>query len=216
MTLSANAWGAHDPAQLIVLFHGYGSSGEDLLSLAPDLAIKLPDALFIAPDAPYKIPDQPMGYQWFDLQDRSLEAIKQNIDQARAPTHEWLDSLQKTYPNCPLGVLGFSQGGAVALDIGLARSCAAVVALSSFYVEIPTPHAHPAPVWMGHGNQDDVVAPQALPLSLAALNKAGISADGKHYPGVAHHTSPEMISDARDFLSKHLIAIGSLQAEKEV
>jgi len=63
------------PQQLVILLHGLGSDGRDLIGLAPLYALGLPDAVFVSPDAPYPCDMAPMGYQWFSLQDRSPEAI---------------------------------------------------------------------------------------------------------------------------------------------
>jgi predicted esterase len=55
------------PKQLVVLLHGYGSNGEDLISLAPYWAKTLPDAQFVSPNAPDPVPGYPGGYQWFPI-----------------------------------------------------------------------------------------------------------------------------------------------------
>ena len=51
----------------MILAHGYGSNGQDLMGLAPYLARELPDAVFVAPNAPEPIPGYAGGYQWFPL-----------------------------------------------------------------------------------------------------------------------------------------------------
>jgi phospholipase/carboxylesterase len=53
--------------QLIVLLHGLGADGDDLIGLAPYLAQALPDAAFAAPNAPFPCDRAPMGFQWFSL-----------------------------------------------------------------------------------------------------------------------------------------------------
>ena len=40
------------PRQLVVLLHGVGADGDDLIGLAPPLARHLPHAAFVAPNAP--------------------------------------------------------------------------------------------------------------------------------------------------------------------
>jgi predicted esterase len=52
------------PKQVILLLHGYGSSGADLISLAPHWRQTLPDALFLAPNAPQSS-SMGRGYQWW-------------------------------------------------------------------------------------------------------------------------------------------------------
>ncbi|MFX9073383.1 hypothetical protein ABTN28_19140, partial [Acinetobacter baumannii] len=49
---------------LVVLVHGYGADGSDLIGLAPHWQRLLPGAAFVAPNAPERIPGMPWGYQW--------------------------------------------------------------------------------------------------------------------------------------------------------
>ena len=51
----------------MVLLHGYGADGNDLIGLAPVLAPLMPDVVFHAPNAPYPCEGNPMGYQWFGI-----------------------------------------------------------------------------------------------------------------------------------------------------
>ena len=53
---------------LVVLLHGLGADGNDLIGLAPVLALHLPDTAFISPDAPFPCDMAPFGRQWFSLQ----------------------------------------------------------------------------------------------------------------------------------------------------
>src|SRR3546814_8198867 len=43
------------PKKLVLLLHGFGSSGTDMISLAPQWQEALPDTLFLAPHAPQQI-----------------------------------------------------------------------------------------------------------------------------------------------------------------
>ena len=58
----------HEPAsggqaqQLVILCHGVGADGNDLIGLAPYLAKVLPEAKFIAPNAPYAFDGAPSAY----------------------------------------------------------------------------------------------------------------------------------------------------------
>lgn len=52
---------------LVILLHGYGSNGDDLISLAPHWAGALPATVFVAPNAPDPCPGAPGGYQWWTL-----------------------------------------------------------------------------------------------------------------------------------------------------
>ena len=66
--LEGPSYGPHDkgkPGHLVVLLHGYGADGNDLIGLAPVLAPLMPDVVFLAPNAPYPCEGNPFGYQWF-------------------------------------------------------------------------------------------------------------------------------------------------------
>ena len=50
-----------EASQLIVLLHGVGADGQDLIGLAPHLAQSLPDAAFVSPNAPFPCDMAPFG-----------------------------------------------------------------------------------------------------------------------------------------------------------
>src|SRR5262245_9958023 len=51
-------------SRLVLLLHGYGADGRDLLGLAPHWVQRLPDTAFLAPNAPFPC-EMGFGYQWF-------------------------------------------------------------------------------------------------------------------------------------------------------
>ena len=68
--------------QLVILLHGLGADGNDLIGLAPHWAEFLPDAAFASPTAPFPCDMSPMGYQWFSVQDRSSSAMLAGVPSA--------------------------------------------------------------------------------------------------------------------------------------
>src|SRR5271170_2400107 len=58
-----------DATSIVILAHGYGSNGEDLIGLAPYWREALPDTVFVAPNAPEPCRDAPGGYQWWPVWD---------------------------------------------------------------------------------------------------------------------------------------------------
>ena len=64
-----------EPRRLVILLHGLGADGNDLIGLAPYWARLLPEAEFLSPNAPFPCDTAPYGYQWFSSQDRSPEAV---------------------------------------------------------------------------------------------------------------------------------------------
>ena len=81
------------PRQLVVLLHGVGADGHDLIGLAPMLAERLPHALFVAPDAPEPCDMAPYGRQWFSLQDRRPAAMLAGARRTAPLLDDYLDEL---------------------------------------------------------------------------------------------------------------------------
>lgn len=55
-------------SSIVLLLHGYGANGEDLIGLAPPLSQALPDTVFLSPNAPFPCESNPIGgFQWFDV-----------------------------------------------------------------------------------------------------------------------------------------------------
>ena len=80
------------PRQLVVLLHGVGADGNDLIGLVPALAPALPDAAFVAPDAPQPYDMAPFGRQWFSLQDLSPAAMLAGVRAAGTALDGFLDA----------------------------------------------------------------------------------------------------------------------------
>lgn len=184
--------------QLVVLLHGVGADGSDLIGLAPVLAEALPDVAFVAPDAPFPCDMAPFGRQWFSLQDRSTARLAAGV-QAVAPTlmaflEEELARL--SLPASALALAGFSQGAMTALHIGLrlAEPPAAILAYSGALLEAPeslaaevaSARAPRPPVLLVHGEADGVVPVGASRMAEAALRGAGVPVEALYVPGLDH------------------------------
>jgi phospholipase/carboxylesterase len=107
------------PRKVVVMLHGLGSNGEDLIGLAPILAQQLPDVLFLSPDAPqdYDMAPPGFGYQWFSLQSFDAESMLAGARVAGPQLNAYLDSvLERTgLDDSDLALLGFSQGTMMSL-----------------------------------------------------------------------------------------------------
>src|SRR5271170_4013884 len=68
--------------QLVVLCHGLGADGYDLIDLAPTWANALPDAAFVAPSAPDACDLGPTGRQWWSVADRSPPVVEAGVRRA--------------------------------------------------------------------------------------------------------------------------------------
>jgi len=124
--LEGPSYGPHNqgkPGHLVVLLHGYGADGNDLIGLAPLLGQLMPDVVFHAPNAPQPCEGNPFGYQWFGIS-RLDPAIALAGVQAAAPVLDaFLDETMAAHglDEAKTVLVGFSQGTMMALHVGLRR-----------------------------------------------------------------------------------------------
>ncbi|MBM3586996.1 MAG: phospholipase [Alphaproteobacteria bacterium] len=182
------------PDSIVLLLHGVGADGFDLIDLAPVWAEALPNTLFIAPHAPFPFKGVPFGRQWFDIMDRTPARLEAGLRHAAAIlgdfTHAKLTELGLGADR--LALMGFSQGAMVALFAGLrgvapAPACilaysGALLAPDSFGAEIS---ARP-PVLLVHGEADEVVPTNASRQAALALQAEGVPHELLLRPDLAH------------------------------
>jgi phospholipase/carboxylesterase len=199
------------PRQLVVLLHGVGADGSDLIGLAPYWAELLPDAEFLSPDAPFPCDMAPFGRQWFSLQDRSPAAILAGV-RATAPILDaFLDDAlaARGLDDRSLALVGFSQGTMMSLYVGLRRATApaGIIGYSGALVganDLPHEIRVRPPVLLVHGDADEVVPPQALPMAVKALEAAGVPVDSLTRPGLGHGIDEIGLRDGGAFLQRVL------------
>jgi phospholipase/carboxylesterase len=179
--------------QLVVVLHGLGADGQDLIELAPHWARALPDAAFVAPDAPDPCDMGPYGRQWFSLQDRQPARMAAGARAARPVLDAFLDAelARLSLPGSALVLAGFSQGCMMALYAGLRRAVppAAILGYSGALVAPETLAAEMTgrpPVLLVHGEADDVVPVTASRAAESALRAAGVPVEALYRPGLAH------------------------------
>src|ERR1700685_3482085 len=81
--------------QLVILLHGWGADGPNLIDLADAFAPMLPDAQFIAPNAPQPCEANPYGYQWFSLMDRQPQSMLNGVRRATDVVNDFIDEQLK-------------------------------------------------------------------------------------------------------------------------
>jgi len=195
--------------QLVILAHGYGADGEDLIGLAPHLAKLLPDAAFVAPNAPEPCAMSAFGYQWWGIGSFSPDERWAGVNKAAPVLDDFISrELERSGLNeSQLALVGFSQGTMMALHVGLRRRhpLAGIVGFSGGLVgpdhlagEIRN---HP-PVLMVHGDADEMVPLQSMYDAVHALQAVGVTVDHHVSTGVGHGISPEGLALACKFLGR--------------
>ncbi|MGR3550229.1 alpha/beta hydrolase [Pseudooceanicola sp.] len=200
---------------VVVLLHGYGANGADLLGLADVLGEHLPDTLFIAPDAPETVPGAPNGYQWFPIpwmDNSSEEEAERGMEQAFDDLNAFLDALMvdEDLEGEQIVLLGFSQGTMMSLHVGPRREdeLAGIVAFSGRLIKpesLEDEVVTRPPVLLIHGDADEVVPPQSLPDAAEALQQAGWKEVYAHVmKGTGHGIAPDGLSVALAFMRDKL------------
>ena len=197
--------------QLVLILHGWGADGANLIDLADLFARVLPDAYFIAPNAPFACEANPYGFQWFSLMDRHPQHILDGARKAADLLNEFIDGQlsELGLDNSRLSLVGFSQGTMLALHLALRRTpaIAAVVGFSGALVGaevLAKEIAARPPICLIHGNADDVVPYASLAHATETLEKHGCSVKSHTRPFVGHSIDMEGISIAAEFLKNHL------------
>lgn len=195
------------PGHLVVLLHGYGADGNDLIGLAPVLAPLMPDVAFHAPNAPYPCEGNPMGYQWFGIARLDPAVTAAGVRSAAPFVDDFLDDTMARYglDESRTALVGFSQGTMMALHVGLrrARPLAGIVGFSGM---LAAPEALGAeigsrpPVLLVHGDSDQMLPHQLTERAAETLRQNGVETSMHIARGVGHGIDQAGLSLAARFL----------------
>jgi phospholipase/carboxylesterase len=196
------------PDALVILLHGYGSNGADLISLAPYWAQALPGAAFVAPNAIEPVPQAPGGYQWFPIAQLEPHRMEQGVRQAAATVDRFIDRELDKYGlgATRLLLVGFSQGTMMALHVALRRAqpvagvlgySGALVGAARLKEEI---QAKP-PILLIHGDRDPMIPVTAMFEAAESLAAAGHGAQWHVSPGVPHSIGQDGLDLGGAFLA---------------
>ncbi|NUN64933.1 alpha/beta hydrolase [Pseudanabaena biceps] len=186
----------------IVALHGWGANCDDLISLAP--LVGLHNYQWICPEAPFDH-QMPNGKMWYDLQSldeaglaKSCELLTQFLEDLPALTGI---PLEKTF------LLGFSQGAAMTLDVGLVFPFAGLIALSG-YLHISEDELQELsnmqlpPILIAHGTLDQVVPIDMARNTLNIFQNLGITVEYEEYE-MSHEIRPETCDRIQKFILEH-------------
>ena len=196
---------------LVMLLHGLGADGNDLIGLAPVFSQILPDAAFVSPHAPFPCDMAPFGRQWFSLQNREPDAILAGVRAAAPHLDAFIDQELERYglDDSRLVLLGFSQGCMMALHVALrrARTCAAILGYSGMLVGtdslVDEIKSRP-PVLLVHGEADEIVAFSAMAAAETALVGNGVLVQSHACPGLGHGIDETGLRLGAAMLRQHL------------
>ena len=185
--------GGRAPRQLVILLHGVGSDGNDLIALAPYWARLLPDAEFISPHAPYPYDMAPQGRQWFSIRDFSNDFLLAGVREVVPILDQFIDDqLARTgLSDDRVALVGFSQGTMMGLFSSLrrSRSLAGVIGYSGRMVGMETTSDEikfRPPVLLIHGDSDDLIPPEAMLEAVQNLAASSVPVQWHICPNLGH------------------------------
>jgi phospholipase/carboxylesterase len=200
-----------DAKQLVILLHGLGADGNDLIGLAPYWAPLLPEAEFLSPNAPFACDMGPYGYQWFSAQDRSPPAVLAGVRAAAPMLDAFIDEAlaARSLDDSALALVGFSQGTMMSLFVGprRERTAAGIVGYSGRLLApelLPSEVRSRPRILLVHGTEDPLVPYASLVEAEAGLKAAGIPVESLTCPGTGHSIDQEGLRRAGHFLQEVL------------
>ncbi len=207
-TLAVNTIGSTgDGGRLLVLLHGYGADEHDLAPIAPMID---PTGRFfaVAPRAPIDV--FPYGAGWYE-RGPEREIASAPFQATVAALDATIDAVCMTHglDRASSVIVGFSQGGAMALAtslrVGAPDRPAAVACLSGMINQVQgLEYAfddYLPPVLVQHGTVDQVVAVERGREIRDALIVHGVEHHYREYP-MGHEISPASLTDLRSWLSE--------------
>ncbi len=197
--------------QLVVLCHGYGADGADLIGLGREWQHLLPAAAFVAPNAPEPCAISAFGHQWFPLSFRDPAEYWRGVRQTGPVLDAFLDAELQRHglAGDALALVGFSQGTMMALHVGLRRAEApfAIVGYSGALAgpeHLPGQLRARPPILLIHGDRDDLIPIEALSHAREGLAAAGLTVEWHVSRGVGHGIDPEGLRLGGRFLARSL------------
>ena len=201
-------------SSLVILVHGYGADGADLLGLADPLGEHMPDTVFVAPNAPNRCTNNPMGYEWFPIpwldgssEEAAAEGMARSVEDLNAFIDETIAA--EGVDDAHTILLGFSQGTMMNLHIAprRPRPVAGVVGFSGRLLapeRLKSEVVSRPPVLLVHGDRDDMVPPASMPEAADALQQAGFDVYTHLSPGMGHGIAPDGLGVALQFMRDRL------------
>jgi phospholipase/carboxylesterase len=199
------------PESMVILLHGLGANGMDLIGLARYWEQALPDTIFVSPDATFPCDMAPTGYQWFSLRDWSPHSILKGVEEAAPILQNYIKAMLEHYEIKPekLALAGFSQGTMMGLFVGprYPDRIAGVLGYSGALVGgegLAGSGIHKIPVHLIHGDMDSIVPVGAYTMAKSALESNGFTVTGGITRGLEHSIDEDGIESGAGFLERVL------------
>lgn len=179
----------------VIILHGYGADGANLIGLGQGWSMKMPDTVFIAPNA-FSHCEAGIGYQWFSLSSTNVEFLHAQIETIETQWQALIDSVKAEFglEDTQICLCGFSQGSMLALHQGVygTHKFRGIIGYSGGFAPNPSREVihHPQTLIM-HGLDDQVVPSQFSETGHAALEAFGCASELILYPDTQHEINED-------------------------
>jgi phospholipase/carboxylesterase len=209
-----------NPDAAVVWMHGLGADGHDFEPIVPELGLPATTRIrFVFPNAPLRPVTINQGHvmrAWYDV--RALAGVRREDEAGVRQSARQVEALlarerQRGIAPGRIVVAGFSQGGAMALHVGLRYPdrLAGILALSCYLplanaldTEL-SPANRDLPIFWAHGLHDPMLPLAMAEQGRARLGELGYRIDWHQYP-IPHSVSAEEIADVARWLERVLAA----------
>jgi phospholipase/carboxylesterase len=199
-----------NPVGAVIWLHGLGADGHDFEPVVPELRLKQP-VRYVFPHAPIRPVTINMGMRmraWYDI--FQFGGGPEDAAGIRA-SQQLLEELIKSQKGRKIVLAGFSQGGAIVLQTGLRypERLAGILALSTYLPlassleSEASPANRDTPIFMAHGEFDDIIPIRRAEASREALVRLGYKIEWHSYP-MPHSVCAPEIADIAKFLAQVL------------
>lgn len=189
---------------LIFLFHGYGSSNDNLQSIGEKFSETIPTAEVHLPNG-IEPCEEGFGYKWFSLDSNDLNNWGTSLLKNTSELMNYIDSVKnsKNLDYKDIILSGFSQGAMLSLALGISSNVKAVISFSGLIL-VPELFLKPAntKVLLAHGTHDSVIPITCLDLTKEALSNLNIDTRVAIAQGLDHAINEYLLNEAVDFLRK--------------
>lgn len=195
------------PDSIVVLFHGYGADGRDLISIADIWAERLRNVVFIAPNSLEQCEDSPFGKQWFSLNPYTKEAMVSEIHNTTQMMDNFIKGIYQEYgvKSHRIVLSGFSQGCMMALHTALVSQdpFAGVLGYSGMLLDADVAKKSlnkRTPIHLIHGTADTVVPSAEWDEATSTLKNLNYPVTGYKTKGLDHSIDFQGIDSGLFFL----------------
>ncbi|HUQ27056.1 MAG TPA: dienelactone hydrolase family protein [Usitatibacter sp.] len=205
-----------EPTGTVIWMHGLGADGWDFVPIVRELPLPQDLALrFIFPHAPERAVTINNGFvmrAWYDIRQNDIARLPDEggIRDSQASIESLIARERgRGVPADRIVLAGFSQGGAIALQVGLRHRepLGGIVALSTYLpledsLDKEASGANKrTPIFMVHGTEDPIIPLQLADGSMRALTKRGYDVEWLTYP-MPHSVCAEEVEALGAFLTR--------------